>query len=167
MNEKDIARFWSKVDRCGPDDCWEWKAGKHRQGYGLLPYRRTHYHSHRVSWFLTFGAIPAGMFVCHHCDNPPCVNPSHLFLGTAKDNAQDMIKKGRSPLLKKADYDGARHPNAKLSGDDIWWIRFIRLLVGTHVRTLAMAYGVSHQHICRILHGEFRGMPVKPSLPQR
>ncbi len=77
--------------------CWEWSAGKSDWGYGSIHNGVTSVHSHRVSWELHFGKIPKNMHVCHMCDNPGCVRPEHLFLGTAKDNAADMCSKGRHP----------------------------------------------------------------------
>jgi len=74
--------------------------------------------SHRLAWELTFGAIPKGLLVCHHCDNPSCCNPGHLFLGTNKDNTQDKINKGRSNHLL-----GEKHQNSKLTTDEVIQIR--------------------------------------------
>ena len=93
-------RFWNKVNRRGPDDCWEWtaasKSGKWRYGILGQPERGSAPElAHRVSWELHHGPIPDGMNVLHRCDNPPCVNPNHLFLGTLKDNTHDMLKKRR------------------------------------------------------------------------
>ena len=94
-------RFWSKVDIKGPDDCWEWQAGKHRQGYGVFKFDGKPQLAHRISWLLANTEIPEGMVVMHTCDNTPCVNPNHLCLGTQKDNVQDMKAKKRGNNQKK------------------------------------------------------------------
>lgn len=94
-----IKRFWLKVDKT--KDCWEWTACKDRGGYGIFGYsKHKNVKAHRMSWSLAHGDIPEGLLVCHHCDNPSCVRPNHLFLGTLKDNAYDMIRKGRKVVLK-------------------------------------------------------------------
>jgi hypothetical protein len=91
-------RFWSKVAYvgAGPDDCWEWDASRDKYGYGQFSMGHSECDpAHRVAYALAHGAVPAGLFVCHSCDNPPCVNPSHLWLGTAADNNRDRDLKGR------------------------------------------------------------------------
>lgn len=83
--------FWRNVDKRGPDECWEWKRARNSSGYGRLGSTA----AHRVAWHLTNGQIPDGMYICHHCDNPPCCNPAHLFCGTQTDNMQDAKAKNR------------------------------------------------------------------------
>ena len=90
-------RFWSKVRKADGDGCWEWMGARVKTGYGQIGRSRTRQliATHRLSWELYRGAIPSGLCVCHRCDNPRCVRPDHLFLGTQADNIHDMVAKGR------------------------------------------------------------------------
>jgi len=94
-------RFWNRVDvREDKNSCWEWlgpkqfNRGRVRIGSQVDDTRKLIL-PHRIAYELTYGPIPKGLFVCHHCDNPPCCNPIHLFLGTQRDNMQDAVRKGR------------------------------------------------------------------------
>lgn len=89
-------RFWQRVAR--GEGCWLWTSTRDKaNGYGVMGRSNKTVGAHRLSWELTFGPIPPGLFVCHHCDNRPCVRPDHLFLGTHEDNQRDKILKGRTP----------------------------------------------------------------------
>ena len=87
--------FWDRVDPPGKNGCREWRLSRTFQGYGQCCLSHdVHKSAHRVAWEITYGEIPAGLFVCHRCDNSPCCEPTHLFLGTAADNAADRRRKG-------------------------------------------------------------------------
>lgn len=137
-------RFWSKVDKRNIDECWEWKAALNSAGYGAFGKGR----AHRIAYELTYGPIPDGYYVCHKCDNPPCVNPAHLFVGTPTDNVVDMIAKGRkvSPRLS-----GETNPNAKLTASQVIEIRK-RYENGAKIRDLAQEYGLKNFGIDHIVH---------------
>ena len=94
IEQKYIDRFWSKVVKT-PSGCWEWAGARNMRGYGKITVNGKKWSTHRLSMILA-GHDIAGLLVCHHCDNPPCVNPDHLFVGTQQDNMTDMTNKGRS-----------------------------------------------------------------------
>ncbi len=98
LSNFDKIRFWDKVDIRGEDECWEWKAGRHRSGYGGFYLNRKTVGAHAVSYFLKNGKIPEGEMVLHTCDNPPCCNHKHLFTGNNSKNMKDMHLKGRSTI---------------------------------------------------------------------
>ena len=125
-------RFWAKVDRSdGPDACWPWTGHRARRGYGQFKMFGRSVPAHRVAWELTNGPIPPGdhfgtMCACHRCDNPPCCNPTHLFLGSMADNVADRDAKGRGVFLgpirpSSGDQHHTRlHPEKLHRGDDHW-----------------------------------------------
>lgn len=90
----DVDRFWQYVQK--GDGCWLWTSNRHWKGYGQFSYKGKPIYAHRLSWIITSGNIPDGLLVCHRCDNPSCVRPDHLFLGTPEDNTRDMYVKGRA-----------------------------------------------------------------------
>ena len=124
-------RFWEKVNiPHGGFGCWMWDAADGGSSpYGVILRNGRPDKAHRVSWVLCHKSeVPEGMLVCHHCDNPKCVNPSHLFLGTAKDNADDMMRKGRG---RSVNWRGEEHPRTRLSEDDVRSIKS-QLCDGVH-----------------------------------
>lgn len=121
IKPSDVPRFWAKVDKRGTDECWPWTGAKSTcntkytpMTYGAFKQRR----AHRASWIISNGRQPQpGYVICHRCDNPLCVNPSHLFEGTRADNQRDMQVKLRSGVL------GEKNPKAKLTPDQVRLIR--------------------------------------------
>jgi len=139
--------FWDKVTKT--DTCWLWAAFKDKNGYGRLTIRNKQYLAHRVSWELCNEKIPKGLLVCHHCDNPPCVNPDHLFLGTKKDNAQDMVRKGRCHSNHAV---GVTQHLAKLTDDKALQIRELYEEGGCTHRSLGRIFGVNKTTISQVLN---------------
>jgi hypothetical protein len=131
-------RFWSKVKKT--DGCWNWVGAKHVKGYGAFRFNNRMGRAHRFSYELHRGGIPAGMLVLHRCDNPACVNPDHLFLGTNADNMADKVSKGRQA---HHGFRGDEHPTAKLTVAEVLAVREAE---GTH-REVAAQFGVSRKQI--------------------
>ena len=138
-------RFWSRVAKS--DGCWEWTAGRFDTGYGAFCSARKTLYAHRVSWQLTNGKIPDGLFVCHRCDNRGCVRPDHLFLGTNRDNQIDAREKGRLRPPR-----GESHGAAKLTAAAVELARFMRR-DGLKQKEVASILGVSRQTISNIERG--------------
>lgn len=127
-------RFWAKVDKSG--DCWIWTASRGSRGYGQISINGKLYRVNRVAYELVKGSIPDGMLVCHTCDNPACVNPSHLFLGTNSENMRDMYSKRRFADRR-----------TKLSEHDCNRIRDMHARGGVSYDQLAAEFGVSERAI--------------------
>lgn len=132
------------------EGCWIWTSGKMRFGYGTLRNDKGRPEpAHRISYKLYVGDIPDGLCVLHKCDNPPCVNPAHLFLGTRKDNAQDMLKKNRGGHNKN-NFAGHLNPNAKLTLEDKDFIENNLLNNTYNQEELAKYFCVHRQAIWRV-----------------
>lgn len=134
--------FWPKVNKS--DGCWVWTARLNNMGYGKCSEGL----AHRFSWVLHNGPIPSGLQILHKCDNPPCVRPDHLFLGTQRDNIMDALGKGRI-VVPKAQSVGEDNPSARLSAEDAMHIRSSV----EKTRLLASRFGVTADHIRAIRRG--------------
>ncbi|QEL19067.1 HNH endonuclease signature motif containing protein [Limnoglobus roseus] len=133
-------RFWPKVAKAGPDECWAWTGAKAGTGYGSFYHdagRRVP--AHRFAYELANGAISCGRFVCHRCDNRGCVNPAHLFLGTPADNAADMAAKGRCSFGR-----------TRFSREDVARIYALRA-EGKGFREIGQAVGISRTYAAAIV----------------
>lgn len=141
-------RFWAKVDRRGPDDCWPWLAARNNHGYGVMRDAGGRLSlSHRISLALD-GRDPAGKVARHGCDNPGCVNPAHLSAGTQAENIADMIGRGRGLV-------GERNGSTKLTELDVALIRAAHA-AGARQADLARQHGVVPSCIGKIIRGERR-----------
>lgn len=135
--------FWARVEIV-EFGCWVWLRGTNRSGYGIMRLNNQHHICQRFAWLLTRGEIPNKLQVLHKCDNPPCVRPDHLFLGTMADNQRDKIEKGRQwrPI-------GSLNVKAVLSPDDVLRIRS-ELVSGANRSAIAKKNNVSESTIYRI-----------------
>jgi hypothetical protein len=145
-------RFWVKVDKRGPDECWPWKAARFHMGHGAFRHDSKQKKAHRVAWEFTYGPIPAGTgyhgtCVCHTCDNPPCCNPAHLFLGSIQANTLDRDRKGRA-----ARQSGEQHGMAKLTKVDVLRIFELRRQPLSQ-KAIAAEIGISRAYVSEILLG--------------
>lgn len=130
-------------------ECWEWRGSYGKDGYGVMTIQKAQKRVHRVAYELFTGNSAEGLFVCHRCDNPKCFNPAHLFAGTAKQNTQDMLSKGR-----KARIIGTSHPNSILKPDDVSEIRRKRNVLGLSLKQVAKEHGISFQHVSDLARGK-------------
>lgn len=137
-------RFWSKVNKT--ETCWLWTAGA-PMGYGAFALGQKKVKAHRFSWELAYGRPDPALDVCHRCDNPLCVRPDHLFLGTARDNIRDMFEK------KRKNHRGTHNPACKLTERQARMIKFLAGKGYTHT-CLAQGYGVSPVLVKKIRQGK-------------
>ena len=151
------SRFWRLVKKAGPDGCWLWQGSKKRGGYGQITMRVNSkmipVGAHVASYQIHNGPIPDGLHVCHSCDNPPCVNPSHLWLGTAKDNANDAQIKNRKPtavlIIRRLQGRPPKLNKAQVTA--------IQQASGLY-KDIAQTFGVSATHVGRIKRGQIKGV---------
>lgn len=143
-------RFFAKIypPKPGSDDCWEWQSYKSKEGYGKFGAMGETL-AHRVSYRLHKGEIPEGMFVCHSCDNPSCVNPDHLWLGTNSDNQIDCVKKGRARRVPQI---GEKNGSSKLNEVQVIEIRRLHKLGFSHSK-IAKRIGRSSGTVQSVLSG--------------
>jgi hypothetical protein len=151
-------RFWAKVNKNTPSGCWEWTAYRNPAGYGVFGLSHDKYKgpsvlilAHRMSWTMANGPIPKGQYVLHRCDNPSCVNPEHLWLGSIADNQQDMSKKGRS---RSGGPSGEENGNARLTREVVREIRSRKVSEGLSAEKLSAIYHVAASTIRQIVRGE-------------
>ena len=161
----DIERFWIKVNKDGtvPEhmphlgQCWIWTAGKLKDGYGHYRFNGKPCRAHRVSYELANGEIPVGFFVLHKCDNPVCVNPDHLVLGTVADNAKDMTRKGRG----RYSY-GEKNGQSKLTHEKVAKIRKMYSLGEVSQKRISEIFGVAESRINEIVNYKSWKSSIEP-----
>lgn len=157
------ARFWTCINRNGPipphvpeiGRCWEWIRAKCPDGYGRMRVGDRVAYSHRVSWAIHFGQPPLDRLVCHKCNNPACVNPAHLFLGTNQENCDDKVRKNRQS-------SGKRGGRRKLTGIKVDEIKALCSAGATH-KSVASKFGVCRSTVDRIVAGKI-WKPIRASL---
>lgn len=154
------SEFWGRVICQERDDtCWEWQGPLNHNGYGRFYSEGKRSQAHRVAWELTFGSVPESVCVCHKCDNPSCVNPAHLFLGSRADNLRDMDEKGRrshgrahSKAMIGKTVRGEKHYRAKLVNAQVFEIRHRYAAGGVLQRELADEFGIDRSQVSHIVN---------------
>ena len=149
-------QFWSKVHRARKSECWEWQGARYHGRYGYFKDRvtdpNTNKHitlkAHRYSYLLHFNEIPTGLLVCHHCDNPGCVNPHHLYLGTNQRNVQDACDRGLIPHKKGTEHGRSKYPEETI--EQIFVLRYINKLP---LARIAKELEISEGLVCDVLSG--------------
>ena len=177
LTDRELERFWSKVDKTDDLSCWNWTASKYHFGHGALYFRGRSQPAHRISWWIHHGEIPDGCEVCHYCDNPPCVNPGHLYVATHSQNVKDMHIRGRGVYFSGDNHwmrkhpewiaTGDRHPlrkrpelaargelngNSKLSNRSVRDIRLLYCRQDVTSTELASAYGLDKSTVLDVLN---------------
>lgn len=148
-------RFWRHVNKRSADECWEWRGHKLKTGYGTFNLNASRANrecttAQRVAWHLTNGEIPQGKDICHRCDNPPCVNPAHLWVGTPKENTHDMIRKDRH---RSGWVPGEKNGQSILTESDVLKIREHHSNDAYSRNELASIFGVSESAIKKVCYG--------------
>lgn len=137
-----LAQFWAKVQRADAKACWVWTGHISRRGYGYFHFQSFRVRAHRFAWWATRdGNLPDGQEVCHSCDNPACVNPDHLYLGSHQDNHLDSVRKGRKRAW------GLQ----KLNAEQVYQIRRWARSGFTH-KDIAVHFGIAPNTISQIVH---------------
>lgn len=141
--------FWDQVEQIKTGECLEWTATLLDSGYGVFMYDHKMWKAHRYAWTITNGPIPKGLCVLHKCDNPPCVNPDHLYIGTQQDNSNDKYRRGRAVHRR-----GVDRPEAKLTEEAVKYIRQQnkKYQKGFTHRELGLKFGVSDGTVYNVIH---------------
>lgn len=161
-----LKRFWEKVQKAEPNECWDWLASTNTDGYGQFAFypesggKKANLQAHQIAYFLEHGNIPEGICICHTCDNPKCNNHRHLFAGTQADNTRDRDQKGRHICFR-----GSENATARLTEDQVQKIRILWFGEHIHVNDIAASFDVSVSCIKGIVYGpNWRHLPLPPEI---